>query len=139
MPDFIERNANIRKLRKPKFILKQIAKMHGITSERVRQLLNKEPLRRCSIHRNSYGKTCKYCDAEVSHKTKLEKLDRAGLMTEIERLSQRGRDGKTVLERKLLVRKLVEEHGLSYLEIGRLLHRHHTTIIHLYKNSQHRD
>jgi hypothetical protein len=129
----------VRRLRESKnpWTLKRIGDKFGVTQERIRQILQKKEQKFCKKHHIKYLKVCRYCYNETNYKNLLQSnIRKHNLNEEIERLSKKDRRGEVVLQRKLLVRKLHDdkEFKLSFSAIGKLLHRHHSSIIFLYRN-----
>jgi AraC-like DNA-binding protein len=115
--------------------LKEIGAVYGITRERVRQILEKKNLKLCAKHQVHFLEKCWRCTQQSQYKKKLKNLHTdKELREEAKRLSAPGRTGKPVLERKLLIKKLINERGMSYSEVSRLLKRDRTTIMHLHKS-----
>lgn len=54
------------------------------------------------------------------------------VLKETTRLSAPGRRKQDVLERRILIKQLRDKHKLSFSQIGILLNRDHTSIIHSY-------
>ena len=125
----------VRELRKKDFTLKQIGDKFGVTGERIRQILDKKKPQYCRKHNIQFTSKCKYCYQETHYQKLLKSnLRKHNLDEEINRLAKRDRRGETIVQRKLLIKKLHDELKLSFSAIGRLLKRHHSTIIWLYNN-----
>jgi len=121
------------KLSKQGKTLKQIGLMQKppITSERVRQIKNTKT---CEIHEINYYKFCKYCFNDKEYAKVLSTLTKKRLEQEIIRLARKGRDGELSLQRKLLIKKLVDsgDSQWTFGYLGKRLKRHRTSISHLY-------
>ncbi len=129
-----KRNEEIRKMRRPRFTLRQIGNKFGITSERVRQILlrMRRKYEQCRRHGVLYFGTCRHCINEKSYKKKLRDMG-PEIKAEIARLAVKGRTGEMVQERNLLIQHLVEKKGFSFSRVAQLLHRSHSTISKTYK------
>lgn len=125
------RKQQIKKLRKKGLKLHEIGEKFQITSERVRQIL-KDDLKYCDIHSKNYSDKCLYCKTEKEYKKRINSLIKDNLLEEIKRLSFQDRRKETVIERKMLIKKLKDRYGFNLHEIGRLLCRDHTSIANLY-------
>lgn len=104
----------------------EIGKKFGISGERVRQVIQGEERKESKL---------KY--VQEQYIKNLDKILKANLFDEIERLSGRDRSADIVMQRRALVRKLKDEYGFSFREIAFVLKRDHTTIIHLYYERGH--
>ena len=125
----------IKVLRKKDWTLKEIGSKFGVTGERIRQILDKKKPQYCRRHGLQFMTKCKYCYNETHYKALLQSnIRKHNLEEEIMRLSKRDRRGETIVQRKLLIKKLHDELHMSFCAIGRLLKRHHSTIIWLYRN-----
>lgn len=118
-----------RKLKKEGKTLKQIGDINHITAERVRQILT---VKKCEIHGVNYYEECKYCFNDVEYTKLLGKLSGRSLDGEVQRLSKRGRDAVNSLQRRILIKRLVDVEKMSFPEIGKKLKRHRSTVAHLY-------
>ncbi len=119
-----KRNKEIIKLRKKNNTLHVIALKYGISSERVRQILNTDKFPKYKIRElKKYEEYLK----------KIKILMRKNLMQEIIRLSKPDRRNKTVIERIVLIKILKDEYRFSFSKIGFLLNKDRTTISHNYK------
>lgn len=120
-----QRNRQIRELRRknPKVnTLKVLSKRYRITPERVRQI--------CSSRLDVKDL---YLKIDQSYKDKLIKgADYNWVKTEVRRLSKQDRKKSTVIERRILVKYLVDKMDFSFFQVGILLNRHHTSITNLY-------
>jgi hypothetical protein len=122
------RNIEIRALRKEnpkKWRYHVLGKTYGITAERVRQICNEELLSELETAE-------KRADFLVTYRKYLEGLSALLIQDEIHRLSKSNRLRKNVMEKGILI-VFLKEQGLSYLKIGSLLDKHHTSIMHLYR------
>jgi hypothetical protein len=123
----------VKKLRGRKWTLKRIGDRYGVTSERIRQILNKKKSKYCEKHKVQFVTKCKHCFQEANYKKVVKgTIKKHNLEKEIARLSKKDRRGEIVVQRKLLIKKLHDELHMSFNEISRLLKRHHTTIAWLY-------
>ena len=75
-------------------------------------------------------------DTELSRKDKLmrQKIGAKELLEDIDLLSNEDRTKATVIKRKALIAYLFDELNFSFLSIGKLLNRDHTSIMHAYKS-----
>jgi hypothetical protein len=113
--------------------LREIGLEMGVTAERVRQILNKKELKLCKKHNLHFAVRCKYCFQEANYKSLLKNhLKKNGLEAEIRRLAKPGRKAEVIVQKKLLIKKLHDEIGLSFNAIAKLLKRDHSTISFLY-------
>lgn len=117
------RDNRIKKLRLKGYKLEEIGKRVGLTGERVRQIIDGEKIQ--ESQKMTLKKREEYLD-------KIEFLMKSNLMNEIIRLSKPDRSKFTVQERTILIRILKNEYGFSFKQIGFLLDRDHTTILHNY-------
>ena len=120
-----QRNKEIKKFRKKGWSYTKIGRRYNISAERVRQILHgtsSKPERKVILVqlKKEYKKRF---NSEMTQKHLLE---------DIESLSKPSRKEEEVIKRKALIRYLYDELNLSFLKIGVLLHRDHTTIIHSY-------
>lgn len=94
----------------------------NLSPERVRQIIN-EPKNKQQLYKqieSSY-------DNEI-----IIKADYNWIKKELKRLAIHDRRKEVVIQRRLLVRYLVDKLGLSFFQIGILAQRHHTSISNLY-------
>jgi hypothetical protein len=117
--------------------LGEIGKIYQISRERVRQLLLPPPKKLfCKKHNHTYVTCCHYCKRMSNHRKnysiKLRQLKKRVLLNEIIRLSKRDRAYQSSEQRGQLIQLLYDKYDFSFLEIGRLLNRHHTSVINLY-------
>lgn len=136
---FSDRNKQIVRLRKDGFTLKEIGRMYSISPERVRQVLNFKPCQYyCKKHKKRYRRSCNFCTLQESFYKKYDNLlvlaltDNQALLDEINEMKKADRSPEQVLKRRLLVKKLRDEFKMSFLQMGKLFDRHHTTIMNLY-------
>lgn len=122
--ELLKRNKKIRKFHEKGHSFADIASWDwvGLSSERVRQicldiedkgLLADQFLKKYKnflIVESDYGK----------------------ILSEIAELGKEDRSKETVAKRQALIRYLHDKLGLSFYKIALLLHRHHTSITHLY-------
>jgi hypothetical protein len=126
MTSLYSRDVEIRTLRKEnpvKWKYSVLGKMYGLTSERVRQICNED---------SPHATAEKRADFLVTYRKYLEGLSTLLIQDEIHRLSKSNRLRKNVMEKGILI-VFLKEQGLSYLKIGSLLDKHHTSIMHLYR------
>jgi predicted transcriptional regulator len=122
--------ALIRKLRDDGKTLKEIAGIFGISATRIGQLLKRHE--RCATHGVSYTKCCYRCALQEKIDRALARVKRDGLMPEIRELKARDRRNQVVARRALMVKRLRDRYRLSFPQIGKLLGRDHSSVIHLY-------
>ena len=121
----LQRDRQIRELRKKDKTLKEISDKFNLSSERVRQI--------CT---NLVDKKDVYRNIDVSYKQKIiSQADYNWLKREIVRLRKPDRKKGTVIERRNLVRYMHDKMNLSLLQISVALDRHHTSILNLYYSS----
>lgn len=113
--------------------LEQISNKFKISSERVRQILTREP-NFCIKHSKAFSDTCKLCILEAEYKTRLSKMNQNTIINETARIPTTGRDNEIVLKRRIITRVLKDRYKYSFKGIGRLLKRDHTSIMSLYYN-----
>ena len=123
--------ASIKKLRDDGKTLKEIAGIFGVSAARIGQL-RKAPPERCAIHRIARRPQCHRCAKKAELDEVIRRFERDGLMTEIQNVSARDRSHEMVARRTALVKKFRDRYGLSFVAIGRLLNRHHASIMNLY-------
>ena len=116
-----KRNYRIKELRLlKKWPLQKIADEYGLTLERVRQIVidDTEEIRQ---------------DIEKRYTNKFEKyISYNELIKMIEELAKPDRTKGTVIKRRILIKFLVDDLKLSFWQVGLLLDRDHTTIMHAY-------
>jgi len=130
-----ERNEKIKELRKS-MTLQTIGQKFGISRERVRQICH--PVQLCLKHKREFRLFCAVCREERRKiKTRTFKEYEIQLSKnlinkekEIRRLKVYSRKQHLVLERAILVKNL-RDSNLSFPQIGKLLHRDHTSIMNL--------
>jgi hypothetical protein len=67
------------------------------------------------------------------YKLFIEKMDYEFLLNEIKKEAKNHkRDYISIEKRKYIIRKLYDNYGKTFSEIGRLLNKHYTTIMNLY-------
>lgn len=96
----------------------------NLSAERVRQIIN-EPRSRQEL----YDKIEKSYDSQI-----INKADYHWLKDELKRLAVHDRRKEVVIQRRALVKYLVDKMGFSFFQVGVLAQRHHTTIMNLYYN-----
>lgn len=122
-----KRNNKIKQLYKKGLKYKEIGEKFNITSERVRQIIfynNKTDKER--------EKILKQLKKEYKNRFN-DELSQKNLLEDIEILSKPNRKKEVVMKRNALITYLHEELEISFLSIGILLHKHHTTIIYSYE------
>ena len=97
-----------------------ISKKMSLSSERIRQI--------CS--ENSLIEFYKKLEQEYIHK--MDEADYAWLKSEVKELTKKDRGKAPVIRRREFVRYLHDVLDMPFYKIGNLLHRHHTSISHLY-------
>jgi chromosomal replication initiation ATPase DnaA len=121
----------IKQLRsqQPRSTLRQIGQRFNITPERVRQILLQKQAKKCPIHNIFITNQCRWC---IRNQQLLLVLKEDSIQKQINRLSSRDRSRQTSTERTLLIKKLRNKpYKMSFRQIGQLLGRDHTTILHL--------
>ena len=126
----IKRNKEIKELRKKGLTLQEIGQKHGISNERVRQIIKGKSQNFCKKHQNQFLSVCEFCQHQRNY---LNLLENCFLLDEIKRLSKLGRQKTKILEQSWLIGFLRKKFGMSYLQIAKLLKRDHAAIINLYK------
>lgn len=126
----IQRNKKIKELRKKGLTLQEIGEKHGITNERVRQIIEGKKNNFCKKHQNQFLSICEFCQHQKNYLTLLEG---GFLFDELKRLSKQGRQKTKVLEQSWLIGFLRKKFKMSYVQIAKLLKRDHSAIINLYK------
>lgn len=120
-----KRNKQIKELRYTKqWRYKAIGEKFGISVERVRQICDEREA-------NKEDLLLKVADA-YAKKFQGEKIGAKEILEDIALLSNQDRSKPTVIKRNALITYLHEELGFSFLAIGRLLNRDHSTIMHAY-------
>jgi len=121
-----KRDNFIRKLRFERgWKLSDIAARYEITTERVSKICKETKSRQevLDVVRKKYKKQL---NGDLTSKK---------LVALIREMSKHDRSQETVISRRLLVKYLHNRLGLSFVHIGELLNRDHTTIINLYNKS----
>jgi hypothetical protein len=128
------RKDEMQKLRTKGLKLAQIGKLQKppISSERVRQILQSDERQLCKKHNIMFAETCKYCEIETTWQGGLKDYTRLEIETELKKLSKKGRDAVSSLKRKILIKKLIKEHGVSFSELSRFMGKHRTTVSHYF-------
>lgn len=126
----ITRNRKIKELRAQGLTLEQIGQKHGISNERVRQIVKGKQSLYCKKHKNHYLSVCEFCQHQKNY---LNLLESGFLFDELKRLSKQGRQKTKVLEQSWLIGFLRKKFKMSYLQIAKLLKRDHAAIINLHK------
>ena len=131
------RKQKIMELRKRGMKLAKIGLMQKppISSERVRQILESDKRVLCKKHNIMTLGVCKYCAVENDWKKGLDGYPKIELEREIKTLSKRGRGAVVSLKRKILIKKIKDEWGLSFSELGRRFNRDRTTISNYYNGN----
>jgi hypothetical protein len=122
--------ASVRQLRDDGKTLQEIADMFGVSAAWIGQVL--KPRERCAIHGIGYTTRCYRCAWQDELDNAVRRAKRDGMMAEIRKLSMRDRTHGTVVRRAMLVKKLHDDYSLSFVNIGKLLKRHHTSVLKLY-------
>lgn len=122
--------ASVKRLRRKGKTLKEIAGIFGVSTAGIGQLL--KPNKRCVIHGIYHTIRCYRCARKEKLDKILHRVERDGVMREIKELSVRNRSYEMLSRGRLLIKKLHDGYGLSFLTIGKLLKRHHTSIMNLY-------
>jgi hypothetical protein len=86
----------------------------------------------CVVHGIAHTHDCRRCKREGEVKEVLEHLERDGLMADVKQLSTPNRKVAVVAMRKSLIKRLHDGYGLSFVQIGKLLGRDHSSVLHLY-------
>ena len=128
----IKRNDRIRKeYLSGKYTLKELADKYSITFQRIFEIVKREK-KYCEEHKKYYYSNCVFCTKNKKYDSFLKnKLD-SKIMKEIEICSAKGNDPKLSIRRKKLIKVLVNKYNLSFVKIGVLLKRHHTSIVYNY-------
>src|ERR1022692_2710611 len=101
----------------------------AVTTSRIGQ---EKPHQQCAIHGLGYATRCFRCAIQEKIDRALARVDRDGLMPEIREMKARNRRSQIVASRASMVKRLYDRYGLSFLQIGKLLGRDHSSVIHLY-------
>lgn len=109
----------------------EIAKRFKLTGSRIRQILSNEP-NYCIKHSKYFKNKCSYCGVEESHKKYLSNCKEDGLVKLAKSLSKRGKNKEEIIKKRIYIKILKNKYGYSFSKIGRLLKRHHSTIMSLY-------
>jgi len=128
-----------KKLRLKGLSLRQIGELQKppISPERVRQIIVKEkPTHYCKVHKLYFSTGCRICNLNalyaVRYKSLIEAHKEKDLKAELKRLSIPDRTQEMVAERVEMILFLKDVIGFSFVNIGKLLKRNHTTIIKMY-------
>lgn len=120
-----KRNKEIIKLSKTTPV-KLLAKKYKISNERIRQIISGYDY----LNKDYYKKI------KTEYEKNLKKILNHNFTFELERLSVHNRTKEFTIQRYILIKYLHDKLKYSFSEIGRLLKRDHTTIIHIYKNGR---
>ena len=127
-----KRNKQIKELRKKGLTYKKIGQRFNITTERIRQIIffnNKKV-------KNNLKKILQEVEEKYQKKFN-DKLSQKEVIEDIILFSKKSNKQKDVIGRQILIRYLYDELKISFVKIGILLQRNHSTIIHLYyKNNK---
>ena len=127
-----KRNKQIKELRKKGLTYKKIGQRFNITTERIRQIIffnNKKV-------KNNLKKILQEVEEKYQKKFN-DKLSQKEFIEDIILFSKKSNKQKDVIGRQILIRYLYDELKISFVKIGILLQRNHSTIIHLYyKNNK---
>lgn len=115
------RDEEIKSLRKAGQTYRQISETTSLSAERVRQICN-------DINLQGF-----YEKLEEDYKDIISEADYNWLKMEIEELSKPDRKKRFVIRRRILIKYLHDNLKMSFYQIGRVLQRHHTSIVNLYK------
>ncbi len=113
--------------------LEEIAQKFKLSSERVRQIITREP-NFCVKHSRAFFDSCSYCVLEAEYKKLVKDLTIQEVCEIAASISPKGRAMEEVLRRRLITRVLRDRYSYSFPAIGRLLKRDHTSIMNLYYN-----
>lgn len=119
--------------------LKKVSEKLGITIERVRQIVNPSVSFYCVKHKIKYNSECAYCAVITLYPISLKKLTTQQLQLQIQKLIKPNRQKVFVLERMFMVMFLLKYYKFSISEIGRILHRHHSSIANLKEKYEAKD
>jgi len=112
--------------------LEKTGQKFNLSGERIRQLELQKYRYRCKKHDRYYYNKCSFCFVE-KYKLFIEKMDYEFLLNEIKKEAKNHkRDYISIEKRKYIIRKLYDNYGKTFSEIGRLLNKHYTTIMNLY-------
>lgn len=126
------RNNRIFRLRDKGLTLQEIANEVGVTSERIRQIVERKNHQYCSIHNIYSENKCSRCNIKENYVAKIKQIASHNLMDEVARLSKPDRHKEVVVQRQALVKLLIDEYQFNCFEVARLLERDHTSIAYLY-------
>lgn len=123
----------IQKMRKEGKTLQEIGKEFNRTGETIRMILKKQHLYSyCKKHSRLFIDECRYCVVENEYNLKIKKLNKTNLLEEIKKLSNPNREDYLIIQRAIIIKKLYDEYKLTFQQIGKLMCRHHSSIINLY-------
>lgn len=107
--------------------LKSVGFKHGISAERVRQIVNPKEYQYCEEHDHKYENRCLYHDLDQVYNREIPMPE---LMETINRLKAPDRSKPTVYEKKLIINYLRNHFRLTPGFIGTLFDQDITTIKH---------
>lgn len=119
-----KRNLEIRKMRRSGATFVQISKKFNLSPERSRQISEEIDEKR----KASFEKLKKTLQRKIYQQTSLSELWNLVAFHAI----SKSRKKENILEKKLLVKYLIDECSFSALEVSDLLGCHHTTVMNLY-------
>ena len=128
-----ERNKKIKELRENGLTYKEIGNIIGLSGSRIGQIVVPAIGKVCPEHQGRfYTVCCQYCSIKEKYTKIIEDIKNGDLRDQIRRLSIQDRKKGVVIQRALLIKKLKDEKKLSFVMIGKILNRDHTSIINLY-------
>lgn len=123
-----KRNYKMFEMRNKGSTFEEIAKRFKLSSERIRQIITNEP-NFCIQHNSHFSTVCPYCFIESEYEEKLSKLSIKELIDEGKKLSKTRRIRLEMVKKKIFIRLLRNKFKYSFVGLGRLLKRDHTTIM----------
>lgn len=105
-----------------------------VTAERVRQIIREDEFRNnyCDIHKCKYEEICQFCETTLNYEKFLSTLvNESDFESEFRRLSVELRTKDLVIQRAMLIQKAKKKFGYSYVKMGRMMNRDHSSIKYL--------
>lgn len=112
---------------KPGETLSSTARKFGLSVERTRQVIRKEAMNVCELHRKRFSGSCKFCLLDDLYNREIPMPE---LIEIINRLKGKDKSEFISYERTHLIKYLYNQFGHSIHYIGKLLDRDYRTIKH---------
>lgn len=128
----VRRNSKIVEMRK-KTTLREVAEKFNLTISAVWFVCNPKKYNFCKKHKLRYFQFCKLCEKK-KYDIIYNSMFEDDLVKKGKTFIKEDRLGKKIIQKRALVRVLRDEFGWSFVKIGKLLKRHHSSIINLYHN-----